>query len=56
MEISDIQETKEGKVEITFCTEDLDDVMTIIISKNDAWQIVDFCKDNLSLSAIKKNK
>lgn len=55
-EISDIQETKSGNVEITFCDANAEDFMKITISRKSAWDINKFCRDHLSYAADLKKQ
>ena len=57
MEICDIQiEENTDYVIVTFCSAlNSEDLMTIKISTNDAWQITKFCRERLSYGA-KVNK
>ena len=59
MEIIDIQKVKQGiseKFEITFDDGEGYEGVKIIISKNDMWQIVDYCHTELSYGAQLKKK
>ena len=56
MEIIDIQELSFGKFEITFGNESGDDIIKIIISKEDMWFIHDYCQDKLSYKAQLKDE
>jgi hypothetical protein len=50
--ISDIQKTKDGNVQITFCVyPSCEDFLTIIIDKNDVKEIGKFWSDNFSYAA-----
>jgi hypothetical protein len=55
--ISDIQKTKDDKVEITLCTfPSGDDFMKITLTKEQAWEIADFCHSHLSYGAKLKEE
>lgn len=55
--ISDMQKTKEGNVEITFCSyPSAEDFMKIIIDKSTAWEIARFCESHLSYGAQLKGE
>ena len=60
MEISDIQKVNQGiseKFEITFADESEGfDCVKIIMSKDDMWQIAEYCHSELSLAAQRKKK
>lgn len=53
--IASIELTEDGKVKIVFCTyPSCEEYMTLIIDKKTAWEIKDFCLENLSLKAQNK--
>jgi len=59
MEIIDIQKVKQGiseKFEITFDDGEGYDGVKIILSKDDMWQIADYCHSELSLAAQRNKK
>jgi hypothetical protein len=57
MEISDIQELKNGSIEITFAgPPDYDDVIKLTVTKNAIVQIKEYWLDNLSYGAMLKKK
>lgn len=61
LEISDIQKQKgelwEHVAEITFCLQTGEDVMKLTLSKNAMWEIVNFCKREMSYATeLKQNK
>lgn len=58
MDISDIILNEQtGKVEITFCDEGTnDDIVTVKISKDVAWQIHEFCQNSISYATQLKKK
>ena len=59
MEINDIQKVRKGlreNVEVTFADLDGEDGLKITLSKEDMWQLVKYCHDNLSLRVQKHVK
>ena len=55
-QISDIQLLKDGNIEITFCSADGIDFMTLKLDKHSMWQIHEFCRNKLSYAATKKGE
>ena len=57
MDISNIEQTKQGDTEITFCClPDMNDCLRVVVSRDDMWQIAKYCQNNLSYAAELKNK
>lgn len=60
MQISDIQKTKldslSDGVEVTFADDEGYDFMTVKLSNNDVWQLVEYAKRELSYAAQLKKK